>query len=314
MLLLVVINFHSADAVSESRTLNPFSMKMKYLIVKGWLGFGDRLESLKMAVAYALKHNVKIYVDWRDQMWSHGSEDFYTYFKLVNMPVLNSLDEIPEDATYHPPHWKGRLNEHMSYEYFAANKTAGIDIGVLDAPFSADVVVFSSCGWRTLYPDSSFFANVFRVIDQRVIQKIRHHKSSYAIDNSWGIHIRGGDHIHARKRIISIQSIVSHIVTLGGMNRSNIVAVSDDKEQLDIWKRFFPSTYVISQVKVDSAKGVHNLTNSELGMSKDQLNVDMLVDFFILSSCERIYTTVKGSRFSTEAQRLHPFVKTILSF
>jgi len=49
---------------------------MKYLIVKGWLGFGDRIESLKMAVAYAIKHNLQIYVDWRDSMWSHGTEDF----------------------------------------------------------------------------------------------------------------------------------------------------------------------------------------------------------------------------------------------
>lgn len=289
-------------------------MKMKYLIVKGWLGFGDRLESLKMAVAYALKHNLKIYVDWRDQMWSHGSEDFYTYFKIVNMPVLNSLNDIPEDATYHPPHWKGRLNEHMTYEYFAANKSAGIDIGVLDAAFPADVVVFSSCGLRNVYPDSSFFANVFRVADQRVIQKVRHHKSNYPLDKSWGIHIRGGDHIHARKRMMSIQSIVSNIVTLGGMNQSNMIAVSDDKEHLEIWKRYFPSTYVVSQVKVDSNKGVHNLTNAELGISKDQLNVDMLVDFFVLCYCERIFSTIKGSRFTAEARRLHPFVNTIVSF
>jgi hypothetical protein len=284
---------------------------MKYIIVKGFLGFGDRLESLKMAVAYALNHKLKIYVDWRDPMWSHGSEDFYTYFKLVNMPVLNSLDEIPEDATYHPPHWKGRLNDHVTLNYYSANPS--IDIGVLEAPVNADVVVLSSCGMRLLYPDSSFFGNVFRLTDQRVIQKIRHHKSSYPIDKSWGVHIRGSDHVHSRKRMMSIQSIVSHIVTIGGMNQSSIVAVSDDKEHLDIWRRYFPSTYVVSQVKVDSAKGVHNLTNGELGVSKDQLNVDMLVDFFILCSCQRIYSTIKSSRFTAEARRLHPFVNTIVS-
>jgi hypothetical protein len=74
---------------------------MKYLIVKGWLGFGDRLESLKMAVRYALKYNLKIYVHWTDSMWCHENENFYTYFKL-NMPSLDSLDDIPEDATVYP--------------------------------------------------------------------------------------------------------------------------------------------------------------------------------------------------------------------
>jgi len=287
---------------------------MKYLIVKGWLGFGDRIESLKMAVAYAIKHNLQIYVDWRDSMWSHGTEDFYTYFKLVNMPVLNSLADIPEDATYHPQHWKGRLNEHLSYEYVSANKNAGIDIGILNAPFSADVVVFSNCGYRTLYPDSSFFANVFRVTDSRILQRVAEHKARYPINTSWGIHIRGTDHVHQRKRMLSIQSIVSHIVTLGGMNKSHMVAVSDDKEHLDIWKRFFPNTYIVSQIRANSSlKGSHNMGTSELGVSKDILNVDMLVDFFILSYCERIYSTIKGSRFTAEAQRLHPFVNIMLN-
>jgi hypothetical protein len=44
---------------------------MKYLVVKGWLGFGDRLETLKMAVKFALDHKLQIYVDWSDEMWSH---------------------------------------------------------------------------------------------------------------------------------------------------------------------------------------------------------------------------------------------------
>ena len=42
---------------------------MKYLVMKGWLGFGDRLETLKMAVDYCQKKNVKLYVDWTDSMW-----------------------------------------------------------------------------------------------------------------------------------------------------------------------------------------------------------------------------------------------------
>ena len=40
---------------------------MKYLVIKGWLGFGDRLESLKMAIAFAQVYNLKVYVDWSDE-------------------------------------------------------------------------------------------------------------------------------------------------------------------------------------------------------------------------------------------------------
>jgi len=288
---------------------------MKYLIVKGWLGFGDRLESLKMAVAYAIHYNLQIYVDWRDPMWTHGSEDFYTYFNLVNMPVLKSLSDIPADATYHPKYWKGHLDEQITYDFVQQHKDEGLDLGVLREPYDADVVVFSSMGFRALYPDSTFFSKVFRVVDQRIIQKVREHKSKYPIEQSWGIHIRGTDRLKPHKRMLSVQSIVSNITVNGGMNKAHMVAVSDDKEHLEIWMRYFPSTYVVSnsQQTLAVGKGIHSLDKNSLSGTKDSANVDMLIDFFVLASCERIFTTIKDSRFMQEARRLHPFVNVILS-
>ena len=285
---------------------------MKYLIVKGFLGFGDRLESLKMAVAYALKHNLQIYVDWRDPMWSHGTEDFYTYFKLVNMPVLNSLGDIPEDATYYPSYWKGHLDEHITGEFLGAHKNDNINLNILDKPFDADVVIYSCCGTRILYPDSSFFANVFRIVDTRVISKVQQHSKAYPLSTSWGIHIRGTDRLRPHKRMISVQSIVARIVGYGGMNKSHIVVVSDDKENAQIWKNFYPQSYLASTFITDSTKGIHNMKKEELGVSKDELNVQMLADFCVLAKCERVFTTVKDSRYAQEAIRLHPFIDKIL--
>ncbi len=89
---------------------------MKYLVVKGWLGFGDRLESLKMAVKYALDNNLQIYVDWTDRFIRHTDESFYTYFNLVNMPTLNSLEDIPTDATYYPSYWKDKIHQPITDE------------------------------------------------------------------------------------------------------------------------------------------------------------------------------------------------------
>jgi hypothetical protein len=289
---------------------------MKYLIVKGVLGFGDRLESLKMAVAYAQNNNLQIYVDWRDPGWSHGSEDFYTYFKIVNMPVLNSLSDIPEDATYHPPFWKGNLDKQLSREFLSENIYANLDLGLLDKPFDADVIVYSSYGYRLLYNDSSFFAKSFRVVDPRILSKFRYHASRKPLSQCWGIHIRGSDRAKGiNRRNISIQSIVSHFTVMGGMNIQNMVVMSDDAEQLSIWKRYYPQSYVVSEVSLQNStlSGIHNVTKEELKSSKDELNVDLLVDFFVLTSCERIFTTMKDSRFAQEARRLHPVVGQILN-
>lgn len=289
---------------------------MKYLIVKGALGFGDRLESLKMAVAYALHYKLQIYVDWRDPVWSHGDNDFYTYFKLVNIPVLNSLSDIPSDATYHPPYWKGNLDKHLTHEFLLERQNDKLDLGVLKDPYPADVVVFCSIGHRTLYSDSSFFADVFRVVDPRILSKIQYHSSKKPLSQSWGVHIRGTDRVkRLGRRLTSIQSIVLGFTTMGGMNVKNIVAVSDDKEQLQIWKNYYPHSYVVSDesLKYSTLEGNHHISKENLQTTKDQMNVDLLVDFFVLAMCERIFSTVKDSRFYKEAIRLHPFVNNILN-
>jgi hypothetical protein len=269
-----------------------------------------------MAVAYALHYNLQIYVDWRDPMWSHGSTDFYTYFKLVNMPVLNSLDEIPSHATYHPPYWKGNLHEHLTHDFLLKHKEDKLDLGVLKDSYNADVVVFSSIGYRTLYIDSSFFANVFRVVDTRILNKIKYHESQKQLSKSWGVHIRGTDRAkRLLRRLNSIQSIVLGFTSMGGMNQNNIVAVSDDREQLEIWKRYYPQSYIVSEhsVKYNSVEGNHHISKENLQVTKDDMNVDSLVDFFVLAKCERMFSTMKDSRFFQEALRLHPYVDIILS-
>jgi len=287
---------------------------MKYLVVKGWLGFGDRLETLKMAVRYALDNQLKIYVDWSDEMWSHGSENFYTYFKLIGMPVLESLDDIPEDATYYPPYWKDHIKEPLTMDVINKKVELGLDLGMLNKTYDGDVVVVSSIGNRILYGDSTFFANVFRVVDARILNKLRQRRSRYPIEQSWGIHIRGTDRLKPHKRILSIQSIVSLITMHGGLNGPKMTVVSDDKENSEIWKRYYPDSFLASELSIqqESTAGNHNLSKDKLKFTKDEMNVDALTDFFTLALTQRIYTTCKDSRFTQEARRLQPFVKRIL--
>jgi hypothetical protein len=49
-----------------------------------------------------------------------------------------------------------------------------------------------------------------------------------------------------------------------------------------------------------------------MSTSKDEMNVDTLVDFFTLALSERIFSTHKDSRFAHEARRLHPVAKKML--
>lgn len=287
---------------------------MKYLVVKGWLGFGDRLESLKMGVAYAQAHNLQIFVDWSDSIWSHGSESFYTYFNLL-MPSLKSLNDIPANATYYPPYWKENINKPFSQELFDKQKELGLQLGVLNKPYNADVVVLSSIGNRTIYDNSDFFARVFRVVDPRIRDIINLRKSQHPLSNSLGFHIRGTDRTKTRfRKEYSIQLIAVNAVMHGSFSGQPMITVSDDKESLEIWKRFYPDTTIFSSVSLDNStsKGIHNANKNEIKVLKDILNLDMLVDFFTLASCKRILSTFRDSRFAKEAERLSPYTNRIL--
>ena len=290
---------------------------MKYLVVKGWLGFGDRLESLKMAVWFAIENKLQIYVDWTDSIWSHGSENFYSYFKLVNMPVLNSLDDIPADATVYPPYWKEHMKEPITQELVDKQKELNLNIGILNSKIkiNADVLVFSSIGNRTLFSDSGFFANVFRVIHPEILAGIQERNKQIKLSQSIGIHIRGTDRLrNSIMRDKGIQYMAVNAMMNGAFSGKSMIVVSDDAGSIEVWKRFFPQTVVFSKLSLKNTvkTGIHTAKAGDITSSKNDLNIEMLSDFFTLACCERVLRTCKDSRFAQEAQRLSIFVNKIL--
>lgn len=282
---------------------------MKYLVVKGYLGFGDRLESLKMCVYYAQQNNLKIYVDWTDSTWTHGGESFYTYFKLINMPILNSLDDIPADATYYPKYWKGNINTPLSQELLNRDKDLGINIDLEKVDKSADVIVFSCVRTRTLYADSGFFARSFRVVDKKIISGMKE-RLKVPLCTSIGVHARGTD--RAKHTIRKEHSIQFMAVGAFPYASKPMIVVGDDAYSIEIWKRYYPHTVVFGTPALSSNKGNHLATKDEITVSKYDLNVEALIDFFTLAYCEKVISTFKDSRFAQEARRLHPYVRQIV--
>jgi hypothetical protein len=285
---------------------------MKYLIVKGACGFGDRLQSLKMCVKYAIMNNLQIYVDWSDSVWSHNGESFYTYFKLVNMPVLNSIDDIPENATVYPSFWKGKLKTTLTVEM---QLTPGINIGKLqDQQIAEDVIVYSSIGLRWTYTDSTFFGNVFRVIDPRIIQRVRARQDIYDLKSKLGVHLRGTDRATKISKPKRMEGVNIRLVGFGILGGTKCIAISDDPEFVQLWKARYKEFPVLTDVSnLGGPLGNHNKPKEATAVSKDTLNVDLLVDFFTLASCQSILSTSKDSRFAQEAQKLSRHTNVIIS-
>lgn len=270
---------------------------MKYLLVKAWLGFGDRLQGLKMCVKYAQQHNRAILIDWSDSIWSHSEESFYTYFDL-KMPTF----KLPLDSglSVYPESWKDKLDKTLTEEML----NAGIDYGQLDKPFNEDIIVYCCVGYRSVYNDSKFFTNVFRVIHPEILRKVHQRRNQYNLSNKIGVHLRGTDRATEINKLNRFRGIKLRMTGLGLLSGQEFIAVSDDQDFTKMWKANFKFP-LLTEIIPGGSQGNHRISSDSLNISKHDLNIDMLVDFFTLASCKDILSTSNDSRFAQEATRLH---------
>jgi len=253
------------------------------------------METLAMCVYFAKEHNLKIYVDWTDPVWVEG---FYKYFSLENS--LSSLDEIPEEYTVSPIHWKGDLKRVVNYED-SKHQTENL------TPVNADVVVWV-CGWRNYYKDLGFFASAFKVTEQRIVQKVRERQQTYQLSNKIGIHLRGTDRARGLSKAKRFKEMNLRMVSMGSLRGVKFVAISDDSDFIEMWKRVHPNFPVVSDGISSSYNGTHYGSSD-----KHETNINLIVDFFTLASCSQIVSTMNDSRFTRQARKLHPHVNQILN-
>lgn len=66
---------------------------MRYVLLKGLEGFGDRLQCLLQAIGYAQFTGRCLVVDWRDSHWSHNQDlPFEHYFHIEGVQTLSLQD------------------------------------------------------------------------------------------------------------------------------------------------------------------------------------------------------------------------------
>jgi uncharacterized LabA/DUF88 family protein len=283
---------------------------MKYLLVKALLGFGDRLEYLLMCVNFVKKYNYKICIDWSDHIWSHGSETFEKYFSLdVDKFEISDIDD---SLSIYPAFWKGRLSEKVTHEMVMENN---LEQNVLVGPYDCDLLVATSFGNRFLYKDISFFANNFKVIDPRISEEVKRRQSVYKLKDKWCIHLRGTDRFKTKEfREQRFQQLYLKMIHHGLLNHgAGCVVVSDDEEFVKLWmKRDKDSQILSSFVPKTSSIGLHQIDSSALTITKDQMNVNMLIDFFTLASCKQVFSSSNDSRFARLSEQLKPYIYEII--
>ena len=163
---------------------------MKFVIFKGFEGFGDRLQCLLQIIQYSNITNRILVIDWSDEHWSkEKSGDFYRYFHLVNIKIMSLqsfrmlyslLEESHIDISIIPKIWKKDIFMSpgiyiYNEDYILKNNNSIINdiCNNKNLDFEETIVIYSGVKNRTF--SYSIFYNHFR-INNYYFEKITQHQ------------------------------------------------------------------------------------------------------------------------------------------
>ena len=269
---------------------------MKFLLVKALLGFGDRLEYLTMCLDFAEQNSLRVIVDWTDPTWK---EPFEKYFSL-RCPTA-TLADLTDDMTVYPEFWKGKLNVQLTEELYAPNRS-DIEMNIPKV-YPADILVLVSGGTRTLCHQYRMLAERCRLIDDRVIKEVRRRQKFYNLEDRWCIHLRGTDRFQTtQSKQKRFQELFLKVFTRG-LLKQQCVVITDDPELARYWSARDKSP-ILSSLIDTKGQPLHMLATD----NKDEMNVNLLIDFFTMACCKQIFSTSLDSRFARMAGHLHPYL------
>lgn len=246
----------------------------KFIVSKGWEGFGDRLQCLSHMVNAALRYNRTLYVDWTDTIWGTG---FYRYFHLVDLPHVQTDREVPHKTAY-PPFWKNKIMlpangwVYDMKDELAFDPTKGLHY--------EDVWVHCGIGYReydfcTLQKHLRINRDVATVISARLVDF-----------DLPVVHLRGTDRAVADEKWAELRTKVPIAWV-----------VSDDAALTARWLQESPESKVFSKARA-------GITHYTTDVDKHEMNLEVLTDFFALAYANEAHPLNEDSLFFSMARLL----------
>jgi hypothetical protein len=289
---------------------------LKFAVSKGVCGWGDRLQCLLQTIRYAKKSGRHLVLDWRDQDWTHDqdepTEKWFSIKGVKTMPLNSFLDfycQSREDLCVFPEVWS-KVMESPDYpnwiykkEFYNAvghNYAQAVINGLPD--YEDDIVVCPGVGGRTFtYSDCSAIELAPWVKSKIIIEA----KSLSIKCGSYdAIHLRGGSKTWAGGKVPlkslddrikskwpDIDSYLSfifekHQEKTWGKEAVDTLILTDSRSLGEAWIDKFKMGRLVPTLNEHlDESGTHKMRAgrlSSLGISKEQLNLEVLRDFCFL--------------------------------
>ena len=253
------------------------------VVVKGWEGFADRLQTLSHCLQYCIKNKAAICVDWRDYMWGQETRDFHDYFKIKGVETVSLktvLERVKNSAKITPSAYNYKLIQLPPCElihFTDFDMSFSKDYDKIDS----DIIVSNSKGTRVWHLDN-LIRNI-EIVDSLksvIIQNLKSLIMPFTL-----VHLRGTDRLTTNQS--AIDSAKEKYKELLEHSKVRVYLVSDSKVLVDMWLKDFPET---CQIQKDAAvlklpyslKATHMLSQEVLeyyDVDKDTLNINTIQDF-----------------------------------
>jgi hypothetical protein len=260
-------------------------MERQILLIKGWQGFADRLQVISHAIHYCLQHNANICVDWRDDMWGQGREDFTDYFEILgvlSVPLTTVIEKVKNGALVNPPAYTlEHISDPPSPRIHLPEFVSGIGNDYLKQ--EGDIIVHNSKGVRMWHLNNLVMNfRISKKIAPIIIEKLSSLQMPYS-----AIHLRGTD----RSAEIKLTKLMQEYDELASCDKVRSYVLSDMNSYIDEWTQKYPNSIILDKnapvLKLPtSSKGTHTLSSKVLevyGISKHELNINTIVDFLVIA-------------------------------
>jgi hypothetical protein len=308
---------------------------MKFVIFKGIEGFSDRIQCMLYIISYAKYTNRTIVLDWTDNEWCHNKfEDFDHYFYLenINHYSLNELRNYLNNKTFTviPTIWKKDIfkkpNNFVYSNNYLFNTENKIFFNIIKnnkPDFKEDIVIYSGVKFREynynlFYKHFRFKNFVFNFIKNKHFYKnVIFKKKKYDV-----LHLRGGDRFNCKEcidlndeGIKKINNYVNNLlekIKTKPITENNLLVISDTDYMLsygkELLKNYNYNLYFTENYKQNKNQGLHKINKNNLKISKEQLNLEMITDFFFLTKATNVINDNK-SLFSNMSKNLNFYEK-----
>ncbi len=250
----------------------------KYLLVKAYVGFADRLQALSHAIDYAAKHDRILCVDWRDAIWSDGIIDFATYFDTGTVPTISFAElQTCAPATVWPVGWSNQFDRKADARFIYGKEYAN---PLEDKEYDADLLVYASTGHRTFHWSNIYQLRIKQPYRQRIVAELERYARFEDI-----VHLRGTDRVKAADYDGYLAETYTRMAAVD--RQAEVLVVSDCLPLVELFRKEFPNAVLRTPnlEALDPKQGTH----FQKTVSKEEMNLQMLIDFFLLMYTPRCY-------------------------